>query len=293
MPQALQRTPTRDIRLVRSSFEYVRNHLLSLMLHQDELVDGLRWFAKAKRPVVGLRWGLGVTWTSKVAMPQLTSEYDLARITGTIGPGIADGLNQRIAGGQFGNWPQQGDPQLRRLVLVGCGKSADLLDNAEYYQLDALAILDLSPKAIGMTGRVDNTLRIRLIDVDSHKTLWTSNSLSSRRVAAAQRKGEDPSGDLVRETLEEVDSLFDLKPMPALQAEHVKRRVASLLDGYQSNDDPWPILIELRYYQAKGLLPEKDAAAAYDRLLGKGKGQTLASGNETQCREILSPLVTP
>ena len=293
MPSALQRTPSRDIRLVRSSFEYVRNHFLSLMLRPADLVDCLRWFAEVKRPVVGLRWGVGVTWTSKVAMPQLTSEYDLARITGTIGPGIADGLNQRIAGGQFGDWPQQGDPRLRRLVLVGCGKSSDLFDNADFYQLDALAILDLSPKAIGMTGRVDNTIRVRLIDVDSRKTLWTSNSLSSRRVAAAQRKGEDLSGDLVRETLEQVDALFDLKPMPALQAEHVKRRVASLLDSYQSNDDPWPILIELRYYQAKGLLPEKDAAAAYDRLLGKGKGQTLASGNETQCREILSPLVTP
>ena len=79
--------------------------------------------------------------------------------------------------------------------------------------------------------------------------------------------------------------------MPALKPEHVKRRLDGLFkDGLSAADEPdklLPVLAELRYYQSKQLLSAREAIAYYDRIVGAGKGQVLATGDATARRAVL------
>ena len=155
--------------------------------------------------------------------------------------------------------------------------------------LDGLVLASLTVRAIGLSGRTETTMRIKLIDVATRQTLWTSKMLSSTRVAAAQKTGTDPMAELVTEVLEAVDAYFALTPMPSMKPEHVKGRVARLAEDFSRSDHDamLPVLAELRYYQAKQLLTAEEATPLYDQILGAGKGRLLAGGDETQRRAVL------
>jgi len=70
--------------------------------------------------------------------------------------------------------------------------------------------------------------------------------------------------------------------------------VAALAEGLSDKpDEMLPVLVELRYYQAKGLLPAERAAELYDRILGTGRGRLLAGDDEAGRREALSAWLAP
>lgn len=274
----------------KASRDYVRQTHVDLIASDGAgLEDRLRWFAGAERPAIGLRWALGVQWTGTGEQPPIGTQRDLAKVTGTIGPGILDGLQQRTTDGRFGDWPSRGDPRFRQVALLGGGKQAELLAAAQRQGLDILVVVNLTPQVISLSRRSDVLMRIRIVDVASKRTLWASESLSQNRVAAASRAGTDLAGQMVEQVLKEVDQDFALKPMRSLKAEDVKARAAKLGESISKSEPEalLPVLVELRFYQSRGLLETDEAAALYDRILGAGKGRVLASGDEAKRRQLL------
>ena len=77
----------------------------------------------------------------------------------------------------------------------------------------------------------------------------------------ADRRKSFPAAGLAKEVLEQIDEKFRLAPMPAIRPEHAKARVARLA-ATTSKSEPGQllrVLLELRYYQAKGLVGTEDA----------------------------------
>jgi hypothetical protein len=278
-------TPTDDRQWLR---EALIGRYIDLLARDDaQLVERMRWWPAMKRPSIGLQWGLGVTYAGKGEPPQVNTESDLETLTGSIGTGIVRGVNRRVADGRFGVGPSDG---VQPVVLLGSGEMPELLKAAQHRGLHALIVLDLSLKAGGLSGRVDRVLRVRLLDAASKKALFSSEPLSSRQLMMAQQQGQDLAVGLVEDVLRAVDGQFTLKPMPEMRPEHVTRRVSSLLDSHERGEDPWPLLIELRYYQVRGLLGEAAAGTAFERVVGDGRGEALATGTEAQRRTVLASL---
>jgi hypothetical protein len=73
-----------------------------------------------------------------------------------------------------------------------------------------------------------------------------------------------------REVIKAIEALEPLlKPAPlpeGLTADRAKKRIDDLVA--QSPDDPLPVLVEARFYVAKGLLPEADLMNAAVTLIG-------------------------
>ena len=227
---------------------------------------------------------MGVYWSGKSQQPRIANETDLQKITGPIGPGILAMLNQRTEERRFGQWPQEDAPNLRRAVLLGAGTRADLLKVAQRAGFDLLVSLEISTRGIGLTGRVETSMRVRLVDVATKTPLWSSTAISSSQLAQA---GYNAAVQYVAGIAQQVDDQFCLTSMPPLKPEHVQRRVASLADEFPQPDEALRVLTEIRYYQVNDLLADADAVLVYDRVLGAGKGRPLTEGDASGRRQLL------
>ena len=268
-----------------------RTHVNLIAGDHEVLVQRMRWFPGGKRPTIGLRWGLGLQLTGNVQQVAIRTPRDVAKLTGPAVPTISQQVQQRFDEGKFGDWPKSGDPQLQQGAFLGLGKQPALIDAAKRQGLGAAVVANLTFRPLGLTGRTETRMTVRLIDVAEGKVLWTSKMLTSTKIAAAQRTGGDPAGELVRAVMDEVDKSFVLVPMPSLEPVHVKGRVQRLAEGLSQEKDPdklLPVLAELRYYVVKQLLTSGEATELFDRILGTGKGGVLATGSPAERRTALS-----
>ena len=78
---------------------------------------------------------------------------------------------------------------------------------------------------------------------------------------------------------------YRLDAIPVKDATAAKDRVAS--NSRRTIRTHSPLIAEDPHYQAKKLLTDPQAAAVFDRLVGKGSGQTLATGTEPQRHKLL------
>jgi hypothetical protein len=269
--------------------EYVRQTYVDLIAGDPAgVVERLRWHPGELRPGVGLRWGVAVQWIGEDAGAPVRSELQFAEVTGNVGPGIVAGLSQRLQQGKFGDWPSASGTRRNHVVFLGSDSLAQLLDAARHEALDRIVVINLSPKVIGLQRRRDVLMTVRLVDVASGQSQWASPQLRASQMMAAVQAGGNPAAAMVGEVMKEVDARHVLEPMPALQSEHVAARVSAL--AKELSDQPaemLPVLVELRYYQAKGLLDTGAAAEMYDRVVGIGQGSLLAGDDEARRRAVL------
>ena len=254
---------------------FVRKNCLDLLAGDDaELQDRMRWFPAAKRPSTGLRWGWGVVLTSPGSLPNLDTTEKLGNLTGPIGPAIVGQIETRMEMTVFGLWPRTSPVGSLKMASVGTGKLPQLLERAVQSGLDLLVVMQ-----VNVPNRIEMTMRLKLVDVATGEALWSSKSLSNRKVATARQKGQDPLSELLDSLLTEIDDHYRLEAMPQMTAENVSGRVSSLLAGLEGLDPAarLPILVELRYYQAQGLLTPEAAADAYEQILGKPEARELAT----------------
>jgi WD40 repeat protein len=280
---------SRDSAAQPTGERFVRKTYLGLLTDDTALEERLKWFPAAKRPSIGLRWGLGVVLASQADPPKIRSSDDLAKLTGPIGPALIEQLQTRMGQGAFGKWPENGPPGCRKVAILGAGTQPELVAVAKKDGLDVLVLFTLRVRPAGSGRRMDMSMRVRLLDVASDEALWTSESVSSGRVASARQSGSDPLLELHEAVLRQVDESFRLAPMPTLAPEHVRGRVAGLVEGSQElgEDERLRILVELRYYQGKELLSRDAAAKAYDQVLGEDKGSELAAADGPGRRALL------
>jgi hypothetical protein len=129
----------------------------------------------------------------------------------------------------------------------------------------------LSPAKVG--NLIINKSRIRITDAKKNEVLFASTELDNRLVMQGREKGlseEDPVQKQVERAVEALDKVC--KPVelpPTVTAERVKTRIAALIA--EKPADPLPVLLETRFYAAKGLLTESEMHAAAVSLLGEAE----------------------
>ena len=279
----------------QSSRDYVQAVMIDVLCGEDDaLRERLRWFPKAKRPAIGLRWAFGIEFVGEKTTAEIEDAWDVRRITGEIGPFLGREIEDRIAKGDFGEWPDRGDPRFRQVVILGIAPRDKLLDSARRQAVDVLIVANLTTKIIGLRRNETTTMRFQFFDVSTNGLLWTSPALKNTR----QSRSAD---EVAAEVLEQIDSDFRLAAMPAMRPEHAEGRLKTLAAAIDQSDSPGKdrrlallaVMIELRYYQLKDLITADQATALCDKILGDGNGKTLATGDEDQRREALRAWLQP
>jgi hypothetical protein len=273
----------------QSSRDYVQSTLVDVLSGDDDVLqERLRWFPKAKRPAIGLRWAFGVEFTGEKTTREIEDAWDVRHITGEIGPFLGREIEDRIAQGDFGEWPDRGDPRFRQVVILGVATRDKLLDAARRQAVDVLIVANMTTKVVGLHRNATTTMRFQFFDTSTDGLLWTSPVLTNTR--------QSRSADAVAaEVLEQIDSDFRLGAMPTMRPEHAEGRLKTLAAAIDEAGSPGKdrrlamlaVMIELRYYQVKSLITAAQATELYDKILGVGKGKNLSEGDEDQRRETV------
>ena len=265
-----------------ASRDYVRRFYTETIAAADDAVVGMvQWLPAARQPVLGLRWGVGLYHADAQQQPPAGDARAMGGLTGGAGPALVAGLEKRMAEGVFGIWPEEGDRRLREIALLGSGRQPDLVEAARRRGLDLLMIFTLSERTVVVSKKQFVMLRVRILDVTTGRQLWTSEPVSTQHAQSA---------GLAKEVLKEIDEEFRLAPVPGIRPERAAARVARLA-ATASKSEPGEllrVLLELRYYQAKGLVEPEDLVPLYDKILGRGKGRTMATGTAAQRRQVLA-----
>lgn len=202
---------------------------------------------------------------------------------GNPGDGYVDpGTGQPTADGMAGAGPGRLGMAITWLGKFDKEKKADLTQAVQDAGVDLLATyeIDLSQAKVG--NLIVNKTRLRITDVKRNEALFTSSELDSRTVMQGREKGlseEDPVEKQVTRAIADLDKVCKPTELPAaVNAERVKSRIAGLIA--EKPADPLPVLLETRFYTAKGLLTDSEMHAAAVSLLGEAEyAQLIASSS--------------
>ena len=86
-----------------------------------------------------------------------------------------------------------------------------------------------------------------------------------------------------------LDGQQRLGPIPPLDSTHAAGRAAEIVATKAA--DPLTVLLELRSFQAQGLLTADEAAGFYGRVLDAERGRLLASPSEEDRRRAIENLI--
>ena len=209
---------------------------------------------------------------------------------------LIERLQTRVEQDFFGGWfqafdkPPPAEESVQRspgMVVMRIDDPMALRETAAREGLDLVLVAVMGAKPT-RNGPPQTLYVLRIFDVSKDRAIWTSKPLSNLRVAAAKAAGDggaDPAGEFVDRMLKYVDAQLKLVEMPSINHEAAVRRAESLVG--QRFDDPLLTLMELRYYQSKGLLTPEELAEYYTKILGPGDGPLLATGTEAQRRLIV------
>ncbi len=265
-----------------ASRQYVEDFYLQAIAADDATLTSLvQWFPAGGRPSLGLRWGVGAQTESPTAAGRADSVSGIKKLTGAVGPGLVSALQVRMDKGAFGTWPNEGEARLRRVQLLGNARQADLLKWARAQGLDLLAVFTLDERLMPVSKKRDTVIRLRIVDVVSGLPLWASVELSTNRMWSTKGKANDAGAAFVAAVQAVLDEQFTLKPLPDSTVEEVTRRVEVLADAIADADvqTKLRLLLEVRFYQARGRMKDDEAERFYQRVVGVLRGETLAAGS--------------
>jgi len=165
------------------------------------------------------------------------------------------------------------------VIWLGKATSKDDANRmAEQAQADILVTYEILVRVPprGEVKFVNNTTTIRITPVKKGEPIFNSEKLNNYAVAQAQSKvrdpgkGEDTVEKEIKKAIEALDKVCTAGPLPAgVNAAAVKNRLATLVAERPANS--LPVIVEARYYVAKGLLPEEEMQAAAIGLMGEAE----------------------
>lgn len=267
--------------------QYAARVAVDLLAGDDATLQyRMRWFAEGRRPVIGLRWGLGVEIRDPASPAAQQALQDQQGLLGAVALGLIAGLESRLKAGAFGDWPDQGDPRCRQVGILPSGPREGLLAAARRRRLDMLIVLQPLPAPPAIQSG-PSLPQVQIIDVVTDRVLWTWQPSGASAMGLAVRPGQDPAGAPVAEILAYIRDRCELLPMPQLDAERVQTRLKELEAEKARPENHLPILVELRYYQLKQLLSVEETARQNGTILGPDQGKLLATGEPILRRQLL------
>jgi hypothetical protein len=172
-------------------------------------------------------------------------------------------------------------PNMLWLGKVDPDDREDLVKRAEAMNVDILAIFSLTLKQARTGSLMNNKALLRLVNMRTGKGVPEYSpeaivNLDVERWRQKDEKGTDPVEREVLKVLDAVDKVLKPAPLPeAVTAERAKKRIADLVAA--KPEEPLPVLVEARYYFAKGLLGKDDFNEVAKSLLGEDGWAKLAA----------------
>ena len=150
-------------------------------------------------------------------------------------------------------------------VYLGVAPSNETMEIAKSNNIDLLFHFDISVKE-GRGNEIQNTSRLRLINVATGKSLGTSKAFDSAEVEQLLANGQVASSEVyIKDQLSAFWKIFEREvkavALPKLNAEVAKRRIAQLFSSRSSS--PLETLAEIRMYQAMDLISAEEAENAF------------------------------
>ena len=277
------------------------------------------------RPCIGLRWGLAVEKTKQPELipPDDLKKFPgpmaiMAGLQERINKG-AFGRWPRLGDTRFREVALLGGPQKELLptarrqaldvlvvatltqtprVIKGVPveetkvRIVDVADGKPLWTSKPIRTSDLAPgPAAGLlgSGSRESTPLAGPIRSGPHGSTAPSGPIKRRSPGPAPAAAADPGAEFVAEILKQIDNTCSLSPMRtrSILPEKAKQRVTYLLTKRSTVEDDWRLLLESRYYQSRQLLTADEAIPFYDAIVGAGKGQALAIGDERQRYQLL------
>jgi hypothetical protein len=262
---------------------YTREAYIEFLTADDARVnEQVRWAPWSKRPVFGIRWGLGVLPTNVPV--DLVEKQQIEPVTGLVGPKLVAALDERLDDGAFGVWPPGEDSRLTRVGWLGVGNRNELTSAAKRQDLDVIAIMNVNWQKGGQ-----RQITVRIADmVNAIVVIKDSTLKTGAPPAGSPAKGESVEKWL-NDLLRQVDQKMTLQPFPELTTEDAKKAAERMISA--KRHDRAAELVELRAYQARHLLDESAAADYYEQLLGGGLGEAFARGDADERRKILEEVL--
>ncbi len=286
----------------REQVKVLRQSYLALLSGDPKvLLEQIRWAPAAKRPTLGLRWGvnLAVPQMAKAGHPQppkaADSEQAIIQAIGPAGTKLLAGLDQRIARGDFGGESGSVNGAARQVTVLPGEDRGEVLAAARERDVDVVILLKLefqaahhrkkkgAASAAGGPASMSATLSARIVDVASGTPGWSSDSLSNKNNATVEKDAIEWADDSFRQIdefrLQSVPDDLDEKQVDKRMDELEKKKLAK----------PLPALLEVRYYQVKGLITVERANAFFTQILGE-QGNLLTSDDAKERKRALEKM---
>jgi hypothetical protein len=175
------------------------------------------------------------------------------------------------------------------LLFLGTGSPNELAAKAEKQGIDYLFVFEVNVKA--QRGMIQNDTRLRLIPaVDKEGAVTVASSVLNNLKVDRERMQKGETDDLDKQignVFRKVESL-KMAELPKLAPAQAQARVKSLID--KKSSDVLPTLMEIRLYNALGVLDNDERDAAYQLLMG-GTGLAFVIGTVEDRESVLNPLL--
>jgi hypothetical protein len=257
------------------------------------------------QPATGNNQQTGDPNAPKSDTPPLTA---IDYYTGELGQKLLEKLKTRIEVGQFGEvlktfsapsntaipnagYPQGGvnlNPNVPKpisafkpqgvspgIVYLGVDKLAGLQNRAKQEGLDGLVVFDVDVTA--SRTAVVNTTKMSVFNLNKKEPVYVSKQLKNIQVEKDRKEGKgstDPVDDTFEKMFAAIDNVFKLDDVPeTLSKESITAYVMKQVDAAPQHK--LPLVLEIMFYQEKGLISPEDAKVAFEKLLGaEGAGIT-------------------
>lgn len=243
-----------------------------------------------KRPADGENSGGG---TSRMRLETAGSPY---------GPGVRPGAESTSAPATDAEAEALAEQAPRGLVILGKGDRKKLLAAAADAEVNILLIAEMTTKNSVST---DPAVQWVMVDVATKKPIDRKSEEipvpNNGGSAFGNNTGGDPTAianadaDNRRKNttkwLKALDQAMKFKEVPDLTdakvAEKVLKQAAKIV-GNGGQENPLPVLLELRYYQALGALKPEDALPLVQKVVkDEAKAKTLVSGSVEERKKVL------
>ena len=216
---------------------------------------------------------------------------------GAGGPGLPGmGPGGMGPGGAFGQQNNTAKP-VGGVKYYGTGTQAEITDKAKADGVDVLLFFTVKVEGPNRRGiGADNTTTCRVVNVQDGSPMFetgrslkaTEASKTPDRIDAAVNAVYGWLTDGATGAKGPLGKLAVADEMPAgVNADTVKGRVAKLSTAGGEGLEVMQRLAELRFYNARRILPLTDLKVAYEAILGAEKGGKLAMGSTNDKRMVI------
>jgi hypothetical protein len=175
------------------------------------------------------------------------------------------------------------------VVFLGVNDDKVLKQQAKDADLDVLVIFEVELKFNVRQRTIINETTVAIYNtLDDKRAAHETKKINNIQVQVARDNNDkDVAAEEMEELFKYIDSTWLMTDLPNLSEEQILDRLRPIITERQEN--PLPILAEIRMYRTRGLLQEQNYAIACKSLVGDQLALTLATGTEEEKKAALAP----